>query len=62
MVILLQYKMVVPTTSSSIKIAFTAIQGSNPIAGFQCSLDNSPFSSCSSPAAVNNLVRDHISS
>ena len=44
------------TTSNSIKIAFTAMQGSNPIAGFQCSLDNSPFSSCSSPAALNNLA------
>jgi len=44
------------TTSSSIKIAFTATQGSNPIAGFQCSLDNSPFSSCTSPAVFNNLA------
>jgi hypothetical protein len=44
------------TSSSSIKIAFTAMQGSNPIAGFQCSLDNSPFSSCSSPAVFNNLA------
>jgi hypothetical protein len=44
------------TSSSSIKIAFTATQGSNPIAGFQCSLDNSTFSSCSSPAAFNNLA------
>ena len=44
------------TTSSSIKIAFTVMQGSNPIAGFQCSLDNSPFSSCSNPAVFNNLV------
>jgi hypothetical protein len=44
------------TTSSSIKIAFTATQGSNPIASFQCSLDNSPFSSCSSPAAFNNVA------
>jgi YVTN family beta-propeller protein len=47
------------TTSSSIKIAFTATQGSNPIAGFQCSLDNSPFSSCSSPAVFNNLAGQH---
>jgi hypothetical protein len=44
------------TTSSSIKIEFTATQGSNLIAGFQCSLDNSPFSSCSSPAVFNNLA------
>jgi streptogramin lyase len=44
------------TTSSSIKIGFTATQGSNPIAGFQCSLDNSPFSSCTSPAVFNNLA------
>jgi hypothetical protein len=44
------------TTSSSIRFTFTATAGTNPIAGFQCSLDNSPFSSCSSPAALNNLV------
>jgi len=44
------------TTSSSVKIAFTAMQGSNPIAGFQCSLDNSPFFTCSNPAAFNKLA------
>jgi hypothetical protein len=44
------------TASSSVKMAFTAMQGSSPIAGFQCSLDNSPFSSCNSPTAYNNLA------
>ncbi len=44
------------TTSSSIKITFSATAGTNPIAGFQCSLDNSPFSSCNSPASFNNLA------
>jgi YVTN family beta-propeller protein len=33
---------------------FTA--GTNPISAFQCSLDNSLFSSCSSPATFNNLA------
>ena len=44
------------TSSNSITFTFTATQGSNPIAGFQCSLDNSPLSSCSSPASFNNLA------
>ncbi|PWU80443.1 MAG: hypothetical protein DLM72_12290 [Candidatus Nitrosopolaris wilkensis] len=44
------------TISSSIKIAFSATPGTNPIEGFQCSLDNSAFSSCSSPATFNNLA------
>ena len=43
-------------TTFSKSITFTATAGTNPIAGFQCSLDNSPFSSCSSPAAFNNLA------
>lgn len=44
------------TFSSSIRFTFTATAGTNPIAGLQCSLDNSTFSSCSSPAAFNNLA------
>jgi hypothetical protein len=44
------------TLSTSIHISFTGKAGSNNIAGFQCSLDNSPFSSCSSPAVFNNLA------
>lgn len=30
----------------SITFEVTATQGTNPIAGFECSLDNSPFSNC----------------
>jgi hypothetical protein len=44
------------STSSSIKIAFTATAGTNPVASFECSLDNSAFSSCSSPATLTNLA------
>lgn len=44
------------TLSTSIQFIFTATQGSNPIASFQCSLDNSPFYSCTSPAVLNNLA------
>jgi YVTN family beta-propeller protein len=44
------------TSSNSITFTFTAMQGSNPIAGFQCSLDNSPFSSCTSPAVYDNIA------
>jgi hypothetical protein len=44
------------TSSNSIKIAFSATAGTNPIAGFQCSLDNSPFSSYTSPTVFNNLA------
>jgi YVTN family beta-propeller protein len=35
------------TVSTSITFEVTAIQGTNEIAGFECSLDNSPFSNCS---------------
>jgi YVTN family beta-propeller protein len=48
------------TVSTSITFQVTATAGTNPIAGFQCSLDNSPFSSCASttPATIsyNNLA------
>ncbi|PWU79028.1 MAG: hypothetical protein DLM72_19475 [Candidatus Nitrosopolaris wilkensis] len=44
------------TLSTSIKIAFSATPGTNPISGFQCSLDNSAFSRCSSPATFTNLA------
>jgi large repetitive protein len=44
------------TLSDSIQFTFTATVGTNPIAGFQCSLDISQFSSCTSPAAFNNLA------
>ena len=40
------------TSSTSITFTVQAPAGSNPVAGFQCSLDNSPFSSCG--IATNN--------
>jgi hypothetical protein len=42
------------TVSTSIAFQTTAKEGSNPIVGFECSLDNSPFSTCGStnPGAV----------
>ena len=43
------------TLSTSIHITFTAQAGTNPIAGFQCKLDSSKFSSCTSPFIGNNL-------
>lgn len=46
--------------STSITFHVTATQGTNPIAGFQCSLDGSSFSSCATtnPATItyNNLA------
>ena len=42
--------------STSIEITFTGQPGSNPIAGFQCSLDGSKFSSCASPFVASNLA------
>ncbi len=48
------------TASTSITFQVTATAGSNPIAGYQCSLDGSTFSSCAttSPATIsqNNLA------
>jgi hypothetical protein len=44
------------TVSTSIHFTFTATAGTNPIASFECSLDNSAFSSCSSPATLTNLA------
>ena len=48
------------TLSTSITFQVTATADTNPIAGFQCSLDNSPFSSCATnnPATIsyNNLA------
>ena len=44
------------TLSTSIHITFTGQPGTNPIAGFQCSLDGSKFSSCTSPFVPNNLA------
>jgi hypothetical protein len=44
------------TTSSSIKIVFSATAGTNPVGSFECRLDNSVFSSCSSPATLTNLA------
>lgn len=42
--------------SNAVTFRFTAIPGSYPIAGFQCSLDNAAFSpSCISPTAITNL-------
>jgi DNA-binding beta-propeller fold protein YncE len=49
------------TVSTSITFQVSATQGSNPIAGFECSLDGSSFSTCgtnTSPTTVsyNNLI------
>jgi YVTN family beta-propeller protein len=44
------------TLSNSIRFTFTATPGTNPIAGFVCNIDNSPFSSCTSPATFNSLA------
>jgi hypothetical protein len=48
------------TPSTSITFQVTATAGTNPIAGFECSLDGSPFSSCATtnPATIgyNNLA------
>ena len=44
------------TFSSSIRFTFTATAGTNPVASFECSVDNSAFSSCSSPATLTNLA------
>jgi YVTN family beta-propeller protein len=50
------------TVSTSITFQVTATKGTNDIAGFECSLDNSAFSSCatSNPATINydNLASD----
>jgi YVTN family beta-propeller protein len=43
------------TFSTSIKIAFTGTDNV-AIAGFECSLDSSLFSRCTSPAVINNLA------
>ena len=42
------------TVSISITFQVTSTAGTNPIAGFQCSLDNSPFTNCAttSPATI----------
>lgn len=44
------------TSFNSTKFTFTATSGTNPISGFQCSLDNTPFFNCNSPATFNNLA------
>jgi hypothetical protein len=44
------------TVSSSIHITFSATPGTNPFAGFECSLDRSAFSPCSSPVILTNLL------
>ena len=50
------------TVSTSITFQVTATQGTNNIAGFECSLDNSAFSNCatSNPATIkyDNLASD----
>jgi YVTN family beta-propeller protein len=43
------------TLSTSIQFTFTATPGTNPIAGFECRLDNSAFSPCTSPTTLTNL-------
>jgi hypothetical protein len=42
--------------SNSITLTLAAVAGTFPIAGFQCSLDNSQFSGCASPIALHNLA------
>lgn len=44
------------TFSTAIKFTFTGSAGTNPISGFECSLDNGAFSSCSSPTTLTNLT------
>ena len=48
------------TVSTSITFQVTATPGTNPIAGFQCSLDNSQFTSCATTSlgtiSYNNLA------
>ncbi len=50
------------TVSTSVTFEVTATQGTNEIAGFECSLDNGPFSNCatSNPATIrhDNLAAD----
>jgi YVTN family beta-propeller protein len=43
------------TLSTSIQFTFTATPGTKPIAGFECRLDNSAFSPCTSPTTLTNL-------
>ncbi len=43
------------TISASITFTVQATQGTNPIAGFQCTLDNGPVSNCSSPITYSSL-------
>jgi hypothetical protein len=47
------------TSSNSVTFQFTDTPGSNAIAGFQCSLDNSAFSPCASPTGLTNLGGRH---
>ena len=44
------------TVSTSIEIGFKGTPGTNSIAGFECSLDGSAFSTCLSPITLNNLA------
>jgi hypothetical protein len=43
------------TFSASVGLQVRATQGSNPVSGFECSLDNKPFSMCgnTNPATIN---------
>jgi hypothetical protein len=43
------------TVSSSIQFTFSGTDNNN-IAGFECSIDNLPFSTCNSPVILNNLA------
>ena len=43
------------TLSPSITFNVQATAGTNPLAGFQCSLDNGPTSSCNTPVTYNSL-------
>jgi DNA-binding beta-propeller fold protein YncE len=44
------------TFSMTIKFSFTGSAGTNPVAGFECSLDNGIFSPCSSSSTLTNLA------
>ncbi len=51
------------TTSTSITFTVQATAGSNPIAGFQCSIDGGPFNNCNAnnqnQITFNNLASGH---
>jgi hypothetical protein len=44
------------TFSTAIIFTFTGSAGTNPVAGFECSLDNGGFSACSSLTSLTKLA------